>query len=107
MPELFNSSDIFVLPSYREGLPKVALEAASSEMPLILSNVSGCRDCLIEGKTGFLVGHNSWTDIRDKMLFFIQNKDQIIFMGKKSRQFVESNFSEKILFKQYDLLFKK
>jgi len=107
MPELFNSSDVFVLPSYREGLPKVALEAACSEMPLILSDVSGCRDCLIEGQTGFLVDHNSWSDIRDKMLYFIQNKDQIILMGKKSRQFVESNFSEKILFEQYDLLFKK
>tara|TARA_Y100000590_G_scaffold138186_1_gene158202 strand:+ start:35869 stop:37017 length:1149 start_codon:yes stop_codon:yes gene_type:complete len=107
MPELFNSSDVFVLPSYREGLPKVALEAACSEMPLILSDVNGCRDCLVNGETGYLVRIKSWEDIRDKMLYFLKNKDQISVMGKKSREYVKSNFSEKVLFKKYDLLFKK
>ena len=48
MPELFNSASVFVLPSYREGIPQVALEAASSGMPLILNNVRGCRDCMME-----------------------------------------------------------
>ena len=107
MPELFNASDVFVLPSYREGLPKVALEAACTEMPLILTDVNGCRDCLIEGKTGFLARPRDSEDLKEKMFYFIHNKDQIRPMGIRSREFIEANFSEKIMFPKYDLLFKK
>ena len=107
MPQLFNSSDVFVLPSYREGLPKVALEAACSEMPLILTDVNGCRDCLIEGETGFLVRSKDHEELRNKMIYFINNKEKISSMGKKSRLFVESNFSEEVMFPKYDLLFKQ
>ena len=107
MPQLFNSSDIFVLPSYREGLPKVALEAACSEMPLILTDVNGCRDCLKEGETGLLVKPRDYRDLRSKMIYFVNNKEKISSMGKKSRLFVESNFSEEVMFPKYDLLFKQ
>lgn len=107
MPELFNASDVFVLPSYREGLPKVALEAACTEMPLILTDVNGCRDCLIEGKTGFFARPRDSEDLKEKMFYFIHNKDQIRPMGIRSREFIEANFSEKIMFPKYDLLFKK
>ena len=55
MNNLYKKATIFVLPSYREGLPKAALEAASTGMPLILTNVPGCNECVEDGVNGYLI----------------------------------------------------
>lgn len=47
--------DVFVLPSYREGLPLVNLEAAAMGKPVVTTNVVGCSDSVIDGQTGTLV----------------------------------------------------
>jgi N,N'-diacetylbacillosaminyl-diphospho-undecaprenol alpha-1,3-N-acetylgalactosaminyltransferase len=52
--ELIDGADIFVLPSYREGLPRTILEAMSLGKPVVATDVSGCRDCVVDGETGFL-----------------------------------------------------
>ena len=46
--------DCVVLPSYREGIPRTMLEAAAMAKPLIVSDAPGCKDVVINGKTGFL-----------------------------------------------------
>ena len=48
-------STIVVLPSYREGFPKILMEAAACGKPIITTNVPGCRDAIINGVTGILV----------------------------------------------------
>jgi glycosyltransferase involved in cell wall biosynthesis len=56
MPALFASSDIFVLPSYyREGLPKSLIEAAACALPLITTDMPGCRDVVTDGVDGLIV----------------------------------------------------
>lgn len=53
--EILAASDIFVLPSrYREGIPRVLLEAASMGLPLVTTPVPGCEDVVHEGHNGFL-----------------------------------------------------
>lgn len=94
MQELFNRAHVFVLPSYREGLPQAALEAGACSMPLIVTDVNGCRDCVINGKTGFLVNLKDAKDIKEKMNFFIENTDLIQQMGNKSREYINDRFSE-------------
>jgi len=101
MPRVFNKAHILVLPSYREGLPKVALEAAASGMPLILSDVNGCRDCLIDGETGFLTRNKSSRDLEDKFKYFISNPEKVIEMGCASRGYVERLFSEEVIFNEF------
>jgi glycosyltransferase involved in cell wall biosynthesis len=54
IPNLFSESHVVVLPSYREGLPKVLLEAAASGRSVVTTDVPGCRDAIAPG-TGFLV----------------------------------------------------
>jgi|TARA_B110000438_G_scaffold177881_1_gene169989 glycosyltransferase involved in cell wall biosynthesis len=101
MPRVFNEAHILVLPSYREGLPKVALEAAASGMPLILSDVNGCRDCLINGETGFLTENKNSRDLENKFKYFINNPEKVIEMGSASRRHVESFFSEEVIFNKF------
>tara|TARA_B100000029_G_scaffold217062_1_gene214870 strand:+ start:22256 stop:23386 length:1131 start_codon:yes stop_codon:yes gene_type:complete len=101
MQELFNKAHIFVLPSYREGLPQAALEAGACSMPLIVTDVNGCRDCIINGETGFLVNLKDAQDIKEKMNFFIKNTHIIEKMGAKSREYINDRFSEDKIHKQF------
>ena len=55
MPKTLSSASIVCLPSYREGLPKVLLEAASTGRPLVATDVPGCREIVSDGYNGFLV----------------------------------------------------
>jgi glycosyltransferase involved in cell wall biosynthesis len=61
-------SDVVVLPSYREGLPSVLLEAMSMARPVIASDVPGCRDLVEEGRTGFLVPAQDAGTLADRMI---------------------------------------
>ena len=55
MANVFTYANIVCLPSYREGLPKVLLEAASCGLPIVTTDTVGCREVVIDGKNGFLV----------------------------------------------------
>jgi glycosyltransferase involved in cell wall biosynthesis len=55
MPALFRTIDIVVLPSYREGFPKTLIEAAACGLPLITTDVPGCREVITDGVEGLLV----------------------------------------------------
>lgn len=55
MPGLFRSVDCVVLPSYREGLPKGLIEAAACALPLVTTDVPGCREVVTDGQDGLLV----------------------------------------------------
>lgn len=55
MPALFDSVDAVVLPSYREGLPKGLIEAAACGLPLVTTDVPGCREVVADGESGLLV----------------------------------------------------
>lgn len=55
MPQLFANVDMVVLPSYREGLPKGLIEAAACALPLVTTDVPGCREVVTDGVTGLLV----------------------------------------------------
>jgi glycosyltransferase involved in cell wall biosynthesis len=55
MPRLFQSVDVVVLPSYREGLPKGLIEAGACGLPLVTTDVPGCREVVTDGVDGLLV----------------------------------------------------
>jgi glycosyltransferase involved in cell wall biosynthesis len=55
VPGLYAASDVVVLPTYREGLPNVPLEAAAMGLPVVATRVVGCVDAVLHGLTGTLV----------------------------------------------------
>ena len=101
MEECFHMHNIFVLPSEREGLPRAAVEAASTGMPLILSNVPGCQDCVIEGESGKLITYMSESELYKAMECFVDNKSLISEMGKRSSELAKEKFSLNVVASQY------
>jgi glycosyltransferase involved in cell wall biosynthesis len=104
MQEQYQNSDIFVLPSYSEGLPKAAIEAAASGMPLILSRTSGCLECINAGENGSFVEINDSKSIQQAMEFFIKNPQNITQMSKYSRELANKKFALSNIYPLYKKL---
>jgi len=107
MNKTLNQASIICLPSYREGLPKVLLEAASCEKPIIASNVPGCREIVLDGENGILVEPKDFNSIVEAIKFLVKNPNERIKMGKKGRKIVKDNFSEEIVADKTLLLYNE
>ena len=92
MFELYKATDIFLLPSYREGFPKAALEAAATGQPLLMSDVPGCRDCIEDGFNGFLFEQGNIESMEKCLEKFLDLRNYKYF-SENSRRHVEKNFS--------------
>ena len=97
IPTVISMSHIVCLPSYREGLPKILLEAASCGRPIITTDVPGCREVVKEGLNGYLVPSKNVSALRDALLKLINNPEKCAEMGKASRQLAEQKFSTHII----------
>lgn len=86
---------VFVLPSYREGMPRSTLEAMALGRPIITTNVPGCKETVMNKKNGFLVPKEDINSLVEKCIYFIKNKDEITQMGKNSREIAEDRFCSK------------
>ena len=85
-------SHVFVLPSFREGLPRSTQEAMAIGRPILTTDVPGCRETVEDGENGFLVSVFDVENLAAKMIWFIEHPDKIEKMGIISRQMAEENF---------------
>ena len=106
MLDSLSKADILCLPSYREGLPKVLLEGASCELPLVATDVPGCREIVRNGENGLLVPVQNATALALALHELINDKDERILMGKKGRKIVEHEFSDKVILEKFLNLYK-
>lgn len=83
---------VFVLPSYREGLPRSVLEAMSMGRPIITTDAPGCRETVVNGDNGFLVEPQSSSELCEAMLKFCLDPGLAHRMGVASRQRVAELF---------------
>jgi len=97
MPKTLSSASIVCLPSYREGLPKVLLEAASTGRPLVATDVPGCREIVSDGYNGFLVDLKDIDSLYNAIISLINNSGDRKRMGSNSRKLVEKEFSSEIV----------
>lgn len=81
-----SQSSVFVLPSYREGVPKTVLEAMACGRAIISTNVPGCKETVKVGVNGFLVPARSVASLREAMEEFIIKPELIAQMGQRSRE---------------------
>jgi glycosyltransferase involved in cell wall biosynthesis len=100
MPSLYNSVDIVVLPSYREGLPKGLIEAAACAKPLIATDVPGCRVVVEDGVNGLLVKPRDSTSLAKAMERLISDGTARLAMGRAGREKVLAQFEEQIVNRQ-------
>ena len=98
IPNLFSKSHIICLPSYREGLPKVLIEAAAACRAVVTTNIPGCRDAVVPNKTGLLVPVKNPQKLAEAIEWLIENPQKRIAMGKAGRKLAEQEFRiEKII----------
>ena len=92
MPEVLEAAQMVVLPSYREGLPKVLIEAAACGRAVITTAVPGCRDAIEPGVTGVLVPVRDVTALANAMETLINDPLRCQVMGDAGRAFAENTF---------------
>lgn len=88
---------VFVLPSYREGVPRSTQEAMAIGRPVITTNVPGCRETVVDGVNGFLVRPWCPDELAVKMMWFIENPGRIEVMGLESRRLAQERFDSSVV----------
>ena len=104
MVTVFHSAHVVCLPSYREGLPKVLLEAAACGRPIVTTDVPGCREVVREGENGLLVPVRDAQALSEGLLCLIGNPELRAEMGKRGREIALKEFSSgKVIAQTLDL----
>ena len=105
--ELTAMSDIYVLPSYREGVPRTLLEAASMAKPIITTDTVGCREVLKNGENGFLVPVANSELLAQKIEYLLNNPEKRKIMGENGRILAINEFDVQRVVVQYMELYKE
>jgi len=90
--DYYKQCSVYVLPSYREGTPRTVLEAMSMGRAIITTDAPGCRETVLDGKTGFMVPVQDGKAVAEKMEQFINNPSLVEEMGKQSYEYCKEKF---------------
>lgn len=88
----YSMCSVYVLPSYREGMPRTVLEAMAMGRPIITTDTQGCRETVVDGENGFLVPIRNSNAVAEKMIWFIEHSEKISEMGRQSYQYAKEKF---------------
>ncbi len=95
---------VFVLPSYREGMPRSTLEAMATGRAIVTTDVSGCRETVIQGTNGLLVPARDAGALAAAMAELAVQPDRVREMGLASRRIAEQRFDLDVVHRQLDEL---
>jgi glycosyltransferase involved in cell wall biosynthesis len=99
--EHLQAMDIFVLASYREGLPRSVLEAMSTGLPVIATNIRGCREAVAHEETGFIVPPRDSKALVEAVTLLLNNRPLAAEMGIAGRRRVETLFDQKMVAQRF------
>ena len=91
----YDQCSVFVLPSYREGIPRTALEAMAVGRAIITTNAPGCRETVKSGVNGWTVPVGNAVELANVMERFIKDPELITKMGDASRLYVVKRYDVK------------
>mgnify|MGYP001200222521 CR=1 FL=1 len=101
-------SNIFVLPSFREGFPGAVMQAGAMGLPSIVTNINGCNEIIIDQINGLVIPPGNTKSLRNAMEYFITNPDKTAEYSNNARKLIVDRYDQKIIFrtvkKKYDLL---
>ena len=98
VPFYLKQSRIFVLPTYyREGIPRVLLEALSMGRPVITTDTPGCRETIVDNKNGLFVKTKDVDDLVSKMEWMINHYSDLNKMSDESYKLCEKKFEVSII----------
>jgi len=85
--------DIFILSSHYEGMPYALLEAMSMGIPAIGTNVSGIKDLIVEGETGYLASEGNHQELADAVIKLIENPDKLSIFSSNAKKLADNNYN--------------
>lgn len=93
-------TDLFVLPSYREGLPNVLIEAGSMGIPLIATNINGCNEIIQNGVNGLLCEKKDTNSLKNAIETLMLNKELYHAVKDNARSSIIKRYSQKYFWKE-------
>lgn len=97
---VLEQASVACLPSYREGLPKSLLEAAACGLPIVTTDVPGCREVVLDGENGFLVPARNSNALADALRRLLLDPELRSRMGAAGRRRVEAEFASERIVKE-------
>lgn len=102
--EIMKSFDVFLFPSYQEGLPVALMESMACGMPSIVSNIRGNIDLIEDEKGGYLFNPNDKEQLKEKMQLMYKNRHSINEFGNRNKKIIEAydiKNVQKIMLEEY------
>ena len=103
---LLRAFDIFILPSIKEGLPYVILEAGVAELPVVASAVGGIPEIIQDMKSGILVKSKHEDEITLALEFLLANPQKQAKFGETLKEYVVKNFSIEKMVEETSMLYR-
>lgn len=100
-------ADVYVLPSYREGLPRSIIEAMAMGKPVVATNIRGCREAVEDGRTGILVPVRDAQALAEAIIYLLQNEERAQEMGRAGRKRAEELFDERKVFQRVEAEYRQ
>jgi glycosyltransferase involved in cell wall biosynthesis len=101
----YQCADLLILPSLREGLPNVVLEAMASGLPCVAARASGTRELILEGETGYTYAHGNTEEMGEAIRRCLSPDGAR--MGENAREMALTHFSIRAIADQYEALYEK
>lgn len=108
VPALLSMADVFVLPTeYREGIPRVLLEAGLAGLPIVATRMPGCNDVVEDGRNGYLVPPRDSQALADRIIGLLADPARAKAMGATSVTMVRQNFDLAHVVDQYGDVYQR
>jgi glycosyltransferase involved in cell wall biosynthesis len=100
LPKLYQAADVFAFSTFYENLPFAVLEALSSGLPVVTTNVGGIPEMIESGRNGFLVQPFNSRELSDRLLYFLEHPNAASEMSFLARKTILERFDWRLIVKK-------
>lgn len=97
LPRLYQAADVFAFSTFYENLPFAVLEALSTGLPVVTTNVGGIPEMIENGKNGFLVQPFDSRELADRILYYLEHPQTATEMASSARKIIEERFDWRLI----------